>query len=513
MAGLDDYQFYAKLRDHNNPFWKRADSSSDLMSGEPPNAASDLSEVKNENESPFQRPTDLPERLHSTPSKSPKDYGDAIAGKYAELSISIVSLMGENLLSHPFIVLRRVCQVDVSSRRFHILPITIAYASMKSQQGIAVLWKGLGSVLIVKGLTMGVEDAVSKFTPLPKEVYAGSSVRSVSQHLLLKCVSLAVVTPFLAASLVETVQSSVACESPGMFDVFKEGLTRLLSFTQPQIGRLLPIWLVVVPTVAHGLLHYIIGNAASTLAQHASHAQHLQKQGAARRHGAVAKHYSQGSFSDTSTRLHAAFIGHLVADVVLYPLETLVHRCVVALPTRNFGAQVRCCSTHSRLWCTGALVLYPLETLVHRLQLQGTRTIIDSLDSGYDVRPVLTRYEGFWDCLSTTIRDEGALGLMKGFGAVCLQYAVYGAVLKFGHVIVREVSSAFASQGAPAANHTTITPLTPRPQYPQYPQYPGDTVRSSHPRGVITPPAGASPPRHASPSLPPSYATYGIADF
>ncbi|XP_047737405.1 mitochondrial outer membrane protein SLC25A46 [Hyalella azteca] len=389
MAGLDDYQFYATLRDHNNPFWKRADSNPDLMTSDMSDGPDLPYQPKFENETRYPRPSDLPERLPSTP-KSPRDRGEAIAGRYAELSISIVSLMGENLLSHPFTVLRRVCQVDVSSKRQHLLPITILYASMKSQQGITVLWKGLGSVLIVKGLTMGVEDVISKFTPLPKDVYAGSSVRTVSQHLLLKCLSLAVVTPFLAASLVETVQSSVACESPGIFDVFKEGLTRLLSFTQPQIGRLLPIWLVVVPTVTHGLLHYIIGNAASTLAQHACHAQYLQKQGAtARREGAVAKNYVSGSFNDTSTRLHAAFFGHLVADVLLYPMETLVHR----------------------------------------LQLQGTRTIIDSLDAGYDVRPVLTRYEGFWDCLSTTIRDEGPLGLMKGFGAVCLQYAVYGAVL------------------------------------------------------------------------------------
>lgn len=128
---------------------------------------------------------------------------------------------------------------------------------------------------------MAVEDALSKFTPMPKydymvmclnaifdkkvnvihfyqsdsislmpdkisivtgcvlfvrEVYAGSSVRSVSQHLMLKCCALAVVTPFIAASLVETVQSSVASEGPGIFDVFREGLTRLLSFTQPQTG-------------------------------------------------------------------------------------------------------------------------------------------------------------------------------------------------------------------------------------------------------------------------------------
>lgn len=50
---------------------------------------------------------------------------------------------------------------------------------------------------------------------------------------------------------------------------------------------------------------------------------------------------------------------------------------------------------------------------LHRLHMQGTRTIIDSLDVGYEVKPILTRYEGFFDCLNTTVQDEGVLGLFK----------------------------------------------------------------------------------------------------
>lgn len=51
--------------------------------------------------------------------------------------------------------------------------------------------------------------------------------------------------------------------------------------------------------------------------------------------------------------------------------------------------------------------------LFHRLHMQGTRTIIDSLDVGYEVKPILTRYEGFFDCLNTTLQEEGFLGLFK----------------------------------------------------------------------------------------------------
>ena len=44
------------------------------------------------------------------------------------------------------------------------------------------------------------------------------------------------------------------------------------------------------------------------------------------------------------------------------------------------------------------VLLYPLETVLHRLHLQGTRTIIDDLDSGLSVLPITTRYDGVFDC-------------------------------------------------------------------------------------------------------------------
>lgn len=40
------------------------------------------------------------------------------------------------------------------------------------------------------------------------------------------------------------------------------------------------------------------------------------------------------------------------------------------------------------------VIFYPFETILHRLHLQGTRTIVDNLDTGYSVLPILTNYEG-----------------------------------------------------------------------------------------------------------------------
>ncbi len=38
------------------------------------------------------------------------------------------------------------------------------------------------------------------------------------------------------------------------------------------------------------------------------------------------------------------------------------------------------------------VLLFPAETVLHRLHLQGSRTIIDNLDTGREVLPVTTGY-------------------------------------------------------------------------------------------------------------------------
>ncbi|KAB7494495.1 Solute carrier family 25 member 46 [Armadillidium nasatum] len=414
MAGLDDYQFYTNLKEKDSPFWQKVDTQ---YPEEPANIS---------------RPSSFPENLkdisvNPNPFKKTSNFDDVRDNhsqfeKYGEVSITLISVCTENLLSHPFIVLKRQCQVNVSSQRYHLTPFTLfpALFHIQSRQGLSALWKGLGSVLTVRGVTLALEDFLSKFTPWPKEISPHSSLKMIGQHLLLKCSALALITPFYSASLVETVQSEVTSERPGIFDVFKEGLYRLLSFTQPQTGRMLPVWLLIVPTVAHGILQYIIGNIVSTATTQILRSLQRKCQ---KRQGALLR---DPSLSDASIRLQASFIGHCVADAILFPLETILHR----------------------------------------LHLQGTRTIIDSLDGGYEVKPILTRYEGFFDCLSTTVKEEGVLGLFKGYGALCIQYAMYGTVLKFAHIIIRDVSLFLSPPVPKPISQSHVAPLTPGVAYP-----------------------------------------------
>jgi len=57
-----------------------------------------------------------------------------------------------------------------ASNRYHIVPFTlipVVYRLVKSQ-GISVLWKGFGTVLLIKGITMAIEALLSELFDLPK---------------------------------------------------------------------------------------------------------------------------------------------------------------------------------------------------------------------------------------------------------------------------------------------------------------------------------------------------------
>lgn len=95
---------------------------------------------------------------------------DLTVKKYVGLGCGLASLITENLLIHPFVVLRRQCQVNPGAVKYHLVPITLVPVIMRlhQTQGLNTLWKGIGSALLVRGLTLAVEDLVSKITPWPK---------------------------------------------------------------------------------------------------------------------------------------------------------------------------------------------------------------------------------------------------------------------------------------------------------------------------------------------------------
>jgi solute carrier family 25 protein 46 len=98
--------------------------------------------------------------------------------------------------------------------------------------------------------------------------------------------------------------------------------------------------------------------------------------------------------------------------------------------------------------------------------LQGTRTIIDNLDSGYEVIPILTSYEGARDCYVTIVQQEGVAGLYKGFGALILQFLAHVAVIKLTKIVLTEISNMLCVRKPPASasSHPDLARVSPSHQ-------------------------------------------------
>ncbi|XP_061886889.1 mitochondrial outer membrane protein SLC25A46 [Entelurus aequoreus] len=335
----------------------------------------------------------------------PREWDAAQAGgppaeqlnRFAGFGIGLVSLFTENVLTHPCVVFRRQCQVNYHARCYHLTPfsaLAVMYSISKSQ-GPRALWKGMGSTFIVHGVMLGAEGIISEVTPLPRDIPHRWSAKQLVAHFLLKGLTAVVALPFYCSSLIETVQSEIVRDdsSSGLLDCMREGLARLLGVGAPHSRRLLPLSCLILPAIAHAVLRYAI---ASSVQRVALWLHNRNKKGHQGPSDPIEAHFPE---------LAAAWLGSLVADVVMFPLETALHR----------------------------------------LSLQGTRTIIDATDgvtaegNGGSplVLPVNTQYDGFADCLHAIRRKEGWPGFYRGFGALVAQFALHGVLLAAARTILR----------------------------------------------------------------------------
>jgi solute carrier family 25 protein 46 len=227
---------------------------------------------------------------------------------------STINLLTDHLISHPFIVIRRQTQVNRKSGLYHLTPITIIPFMIRIQrkQGFSVLWKGIGSVFITKGMLIAFEAIIAELTPFPKDISSKRlTADKVVQHLVLKGMAFLLITPFLCSSCVETVQSSIASENPGVFDCLKEGFSRISHW---KMGRKLPIWLLCGPTVTYNLSHYLI----YTLVRNFS--LYINQQ------NSTTNGTESNNWKNQYKEIISSFWGHLIADIVLFPLQTIILR-------------------------------------------------------------------------------------------------------------------------------------------------------------------------------------------
>ncbi|GAA6085870.1 mitochondrial outer membrane protein SLC25A46 [Tachysurus ichikawai] len=315
--------------------------------------------------------------------------------RFAGFGIGLASLFTENVLAHPCIVFRRQCQVNYQARCYHLSPLTalnVMYNVSKSQ-GPKALWKGMGSTFVVQGVTLGTEGIISECTPLPRELPHRWNPKQIAGHFILKGLTHVVALPFYSASLIETVQSEIIRDNPGILDCVKEGVGRVLGLGVPHSKRLLPLYTLVFPTVLHGVLHYIISSSVQKLVLYVLHRRGSTSTSS--KHTKVGMETVQNMLDAYFPELIASFVANLCADVLLFPLETVLHR----------------------------------------LHVQGTRTIIDNTDLGFEVLPINSQYEGMRDCINAIRRQEGPLGFYKGFGTIVIQYALHATVLQITKMI------------------------------------------------------------------------------
>jgi solute carrier family 25 protein 46 len=161
MAGIDRYSDQSLDEEDN---YDELDNSQRLLG-----TSRNYNNYPIENFSYNYSPRDLTLNLQKTPTSSFKSYhpvfespeSDEVSLKhYLSVSVSVISLITENVISHPFIVIRRQAQVYHNSKRYHIVPIRIfpVIGRLYKRQGITPLWKGLGSSLLTRGMLVAVED-------------------------------------------------------------------------------------------------------------------------------------------------------------------------------------------------------------------------------------------------------------------------------------------------------------------------------------------------------------------
>lgn len=335
--------------------------------------------------------------------------------RIAGFGIGITSLLIEDFLTHPFVVIRRQCMVNSSAALYHLAPFSVCriMTQIKRKQGLSTFWKGQGSRLAVRGMNLMAELIISEVTKeqLPREVNKKSNLGELAGHILGKSLSIVFTLPFYTASIAETVQTEQIDVQSGPFSFVKEGLFRLVGWqlSSKGHGRLLPLWSLILPTVLHSLLHYLITSCLQQLILIRRKKKGIFNAGSTT---------SSDNAPTRSRQMTEAYFPELMASLTSTVLTEIA--------------------------------LYPLETVLYRLHLQGTRTMIDDTDNGYAVVSLCTNYEGLFDCFSRIKMEEGLAGFYKGFGALFLQYVLQLAVLRLTKSVYLAISEDFKGEDGTA---------------------------------------------------------------
>ncbi|PAV68865.1 hypothetical protein WR25_16800 [Diploscapter pachys] len=308
---------------------------------------------------------------------------DPIVGAVISVSECVICkpVITKIAISHPCAVIRRQCQVHQFARSLHITPVSLVPVIFNAvaKEGVLTFWKGAIGSSVVWCLQNVTEIVIADLIGLPRSYVVNGSTEKYWKHICLKASTFFLMTPFYVSSMIESVrsESGLSRDDNRVTDVLVKGVDRLrfsaFFFSARDASRRFGILHLALPTVFFHSSHYVL--------QVFLYEQFHR----------MAKHYLSKKPESERSRFDQ-FVPQLFAQMT------------------------------STLFTD--LALFPIETVLHRMYIQGTRTLIDNMDTGLSAVSMTVKYSGFFDCFKSIIENEGFFALYAGVSAVVLEYGL-----------------------------------------------------------------------------------------
>lgn len=347
--------------------------------------------------------------------------------------LRMADILNQHVLLHPFISLRRTCQVNrkcsplLCVQPFSLIPFLY---HQQRNQGISALYKGLSSELLVKGITLGTETAIANYAEWPTSARPNNYIEDSFKLITLKAISVALSTPFICSSVIETVQS-INNDRPSFIDCLKDCLKRIIHTRSTSSARMLPIWLLVVPTVFYHVSHFAITHLAKYFVNFFKY--NLMCGSKSSRRLKSQQRWTRNSrylvMDDTKDSLQQDLTLNYDTTDISIDIDDIFEEDSSQISTSIMSSFI------------ADVALLPIETVLNSLFIQGTRTFVCNCDETTVVLPALTNFDGFNDCYQSIIKYEGTLGLYKGLGAIFLQYSFHFLLFRSLYYLLKECHS------------------------------------------------------------------------
>jgi len=350
--------------------------------------------------------------------------------RLASIGITVSKLLSSALI-HPFIVLRRQCQVNNAGRKYHLTPFTVINVAISVQssanQATFCMWKGVSSNLWLFAQTLAAQSAIEAATNgrLKQDLPDNFTLVSFTENILLKAIVAALTSPMYSVYVVSCVKVDLDTEDESLLTCLSNSFQRVFHTGNFSSPRLIPFYKLLISTVALQTARYAL---VSLLERLILRIMKLLK----------IKFHKKQIYTTPKMDYTSSQVTNLPSN-----MDYTSSQITNLPPNKNKLLEVHYPQLISAFLAEliADVILYPVETTLHRIVLKGTRTILYNMDTGRGFTSVGTKYDGFTDCWHKTVESEGKLGLYRGFGCLVLQHCVKYVVIKTVHFGLEYLSS------------------------------------------------------------------------